>query len=224
MTFCPSCKEEVTEKFNYCPNCAFPLKFQMNPATLSKLFGEIETDRKWIHRRALERLWELGKEYGFWVRLDYGVDNLVIDGRRSLVDVVWISQGRIAVAFEVRIKKRDLEIVTSRKDLRKLQNLKAKEKFVVNVSENTGKAYFHRMDEWKSIDEKPFAQKPGKSYDVQEIKRDHPRAYDKWTPEEEEALAEEYKDGVSIVELAKKHQRQIGAIRSRLRKLGLLEE
>lgn len=50
----------------------------------------------------------------------------------------------------------------------------------------------------------------------------HPRAYERWTMEEEGDLTRRHRDGRSTDELAELHQRQPGAIRSRLGKLGLL--
>ena len=44
----------------------------------------------------------------------------------------------------------------------------------------------------------------------------------KWTPEEEEQLKKLFSEGWKVAELAKKHQRTSGAIRSRLVKLGLI--
>lgn len=71
------------------------------------------------------------------------------------------------------------------------------------------------------------AQKNGdhraKTYDVEIIRQKYPRAYVKWTPGEDEKLKNEYASGQQIGELAKKFQRQSSAIRSRLRKLGLME-
>lgn len=55
-----------------------------------------------------------------------------------------------------------------------------------------------------------------------EIKRQYKKAYEKWEPEEDRALKRGFKDGVSINRLAATFQRQPGAIRSRLTKLGLL--
>lgn len=61
-----------------------------------------------------------------------------------------------------------------------------------------------------------------KTYTVEEIRLDYPKAYEKWTPEEDRVLTERYKEGVTVHQLAKMHQRKSGAIRSRLKKLGLL--
>jgi DNA-binding NarL/FixJ family response regulator len=59
-----------------------------------------------------------------------------------------------------------------------------------------------------------------KSYDVGSIRRDHPRAYDKWTAEEEANLKALAARGCSIKELAVQFHREPGAIRSRLERLG----
>lgn len=57
----------------------------------------------------------------------------------------------------------------------------------------------------------------------EKIRQKYPRAYVKWSREEDEKLKNEYASGQQIGELAKKFQRQSGAIRSRLQKLGLIE-
>lgn len=62
-----------------------------------------------------------------------------------------------------------------------------------------------------------------KTHDVEIIRQKYPRAYVKWSREEDEKLKNEYASGQQIGELAKKFQRQSSAIRSRLRKLGLME-
>jgi hypothetical protein len=51
------------------------------------------------------------------------------------------------------------------------------------------------------------------------IKQRHPRAYDKWTAEEDALLEQKYKEGTSLENLAATFQRQPSAITSRLSKL-----
>ncbi|HUU64434.1 MAG TPA: hypothetical protein VMX96_11065 [Dehalococcoidia bacterium] len=62
-----------------------------------------------------------------------------------------------------------------------------------------------------------------KAYDVEEIRAEHPKAYTKWTEEEDNILRNEYFRGKTVEELASKLQRKPGAIRSRLIRLGLLK-
>ena len=50
------------------------------------------------------------------------------------------------------------------------------------------------------------------------------RQGEKWETVEDEQLKEGFSNEVKIVELAKIHQRSSGAIRSRLKRLGLIEE
>ncbi|PZF79318.1 hypothetical protein [Jiangella anatolica] len=59
------------------------------------------------------------------------------------------------------------------------------------------------------------------SYKLTKIRRDHPKAYARWTAEEEEVLARLHGEGRSISDIARTMQRQPGGIRSRLERLGL---
>ena len=59
------------------------------------------------------------------------------------------------------------------------------------------------------------------AYTVEEKRREHSSAYEKWSPEDDERLKEMYAAGHGIAELAKHFERNEGAIRSRLRKLEL---
>nr|WP_321512954.1 helix-turn-helix domain-containing protein [uncultured Pseudodesulfovibrio sp.] len=62
---------------------------------------------------------------------------------------------------------------------------------------------------------------PKKSYSIEGKKEKHPKAYEKWTPEEEKELAQRYEQGIPIPEIAEQLGRNPGGIRSRLQKLGL---
>jgi len=62
-----------------------------------------------------------------------------------------------------------------------------------------------------------------KTCTVAEIRLSDARAYKKWTAAEDLELSNNYKKGFSIIQLAEKHKRRTGAIRSRLRKLGLIQ-
>jgi hypothetical protein len=57
-----------------------------------------------------------------------------------------------------------------------------------------------------------------------EIRIKHQNAYKKWTREEEEEVVLHFKKGESIKNIAKLSGRQIGGVRARLIKLGLIEE
>src|SRR5688572_5864127 len=52
----------------------------------------------------------------------------------------------------------------------------------------------------------------------------YPRAYEKWTDAEDADLREQLRSGATVARIAGHFQRNRGAIRSRIVKLGLLEE
>lgn len=64
-------------------------------------------------------------------------------------------------------------------------------------------------------------QKP-KSSKLEELRKEHPKAYTKWSSDEDEVLKVKFSEGMSVAELAQFFQRQPGAIQSRLAKLGLV--
>lgn len=57
---------------------------------------------------------------------------------------------------------------------------------------------------------------------IDKIRRHHPRAYEKWTEEEDAQLQQEYRAGRKVQKLAELLGRQPSAIEIRLRKLGLM--
>ncbi|MGI6379225.1 MAG: hypothetical protein ACOX2R_00405 [Anaerolineae bacterium] len=61
-----------------------------------------------------------------------------------------------------------------------------------------------------------------RAYSIAKIRETHPRAYAKWSPEEEAQLRERYLRGASVSDLAERFERQPGAIAARLARLGLL--
>ncbi len=57
---------------------------------------------------------------------------------------------------------------------------------------------------------------------IEKVRQRYPRAYNRWSDEEDEQLKVKWQAGMSIRELASYCQRQPSAVRSRLIKLGLL--
>ncbi len=62
-----------------------------------------------------------------------------------------------------------------------------------------------------------------KTYNITEIQKTHARAYKLWSQGEDERLRQRYKQGITINNLAVEFHRQPGGIRSRLKKLGLIQ-
>jgi hypothetical protein len=228
---CPQCHNKVVDEQKFCPNCGYQLSASTDAILLAKQFGAVKLG-KGIHNLAQVRLWEMGRSLGFYSVMEYGIPDLTKEGRRSYIDVVWKSRNGIEFAFEVRRKLHDLNIVTTLKDTNKLQNLVARKKFVVNVSELTGKAYFNEIvgapiDEvYNALDSSEpnkieYTKKLTEKHD--EVKAKYPRIGLRWTEEEDTALILEFKNNIPIPELAMKHQRKQGGIRARLIHLGLIE-
>ena len=197
---------------------------------ISKRFGMVEPGKS-VRQQAIMKLLKVGTELGFSSYSWYEMPNLLNDGRSRFISVIWKTGNEIAVAFQVRRKRRNPHIVTSIKDKSKMRNLQAEEKYIVNISEKTGKPYFFRVTDEESTELRTIASKEGnffdpeetKAYNVDEIRQKHPRAYEKWTEAEDLELTENYRKGLSVSQLAEKHQRKSGAVTSRLEKLGLVE-
>lgn len=60
-----------------------------------------------------------------------------------------------------------------------------------------------------------------KSYSVKQGRQQQPKAYAKWSSDEDATLRKKYEEGMSLAELAQFFERQPGAIQSRLAKPGL---
>ena len=59
---------------------------------------------------------------------------------------------------------------------------------------------------------------------LEQIRTKHQNAYKKWIPEEEKEIVSQFKSGKSIKNISALSGRQVGGIRTRLVKLGLIEE
>ncbi len=70
-----------------------------------------------------------------------------------------------------------------------------------------------------------FSERQGKHEEqLAKIRAEYPKAYDKWSEDEDGLLKQKFAEGTSIKELSKIFQRQPSAIRSRLIRFGLVKE
>ena len=88
----------------------------------------------------------------------------------------------------------------------------------VMIFEEDFEAFIEGVD--KTIDFIRKNQKQ-KSFNLEKIRQQYPKAYTKWSSEDDELLRNKYDEGISIAELSQFFQRQPSAIRSRLEKLGI---
>lgn len=79
----------------------------------------------------------------------------------------------------------------------------------------------HFEDFFEVMDEIMVALKLRSKIRLSRIRKDHPRAYEKWTEEEDETLERLFARGKSRKEIAELLERQPSAIRSRIRKMEL---
>ena len=63
-----------------------------------------------------------------------------------------------------------------------------------------------------------------KSYRIQDVRKAFPKAYEKWTDDDDEQLREKYSDGKNVRELADMLGRKPGAVLSRLKKLEIMRD
>ena len=208
---CPGCGKALIADFSSCAYCGAEHLSDGEGIRLVQLFGAVETGKR-IHAYAQERIHTIGRNLGFESTLEYECWNLVKPGRRSFIDVVWGLGSKLVAGFEVKPKKTNVGILTTRKDVLKLQKLVALEKFVVNVSELTGRANFFRITA-------ATVARPKSSY-LTEARIRYPRAFEAWTSEEDRTLQDEYERGLPLLWLAETHQRKPTAIQARLVKLG----
>ena len=204
-----------------------------DPVALSKFFGGNVESGQGVRQRAEQKISRLGMELGFASLIGYGIPNLLGDGRNRFISVVWMTGKEITVAFQVRRKRLSPEIVTSLKDRRKLYHLHSKEKYIVNVSEYTGKPYFHRVTGSNNkeklvsnftrieVEQKPILNQQVSTEDTIDRYR---RAGMRWSSEEDAELIKGFQESLTVAELSRKHQRKYGAIRARLAALGLIED
>ena len=73
------------------------------------------------------------------------------------------------------------------------------------------------------VDTKKESQETKETTALEKIREKHQNAYKKWTSEEEAEIVSKYKTGKSVKDIAVLTGRQVGGIRSRLVKLGLIE-
>jgi len=69
-----------------------------------------------------------------------------------------------------------------------------------------------------------FAFSKGKIIALEKLREEFPRAYLEWSDREDQALADMFHKGAKINDIARRHQRQPGAIHTRLMRLGLIRK
>ena len=167
-------------------------------------------------------------DLGFKSYIEYEVPNLLNDGYKRFISVVWKEGSEIVVAFQIRRKKRRMDIITSLHSIRKLEMLPARRKYIINVSQKDGTANFFNIEDAKAqLDSGDKAKLENlktdrKTFDLNAIRVKYHRAYESWSDSEDRELIDQYNQRMSISEIYRIHQRQRSAIRARInKKIGL---
>jgi predicted Holliday junction resolvase-like endonuclease len=141
------------------------------------------------------------------------IDYIVFNGYTEIKD-----NGGSDINLEIVI----LDIKTAQASLSVLQKAIAKAvnsgkvRFEVVRPQVFENKHLHQIDETTQNSSE-------KAYSIESIRKNHRRAYEPWSKDEEKRLSRLYEQGATITELAQEFQRQPGGIRSRLKKLGLTE-
>lgn len=99
-------------------------------------------------------------------------------------------------------------------------------KLTLEVNDNHFEAFINFVTTIDYIDiiEAENLQEKGKAYDVNQIRKKYPNAYEPWTTEADKLLEINFCQGKSIDELSDIFGRNAGAIESRIQKLDLKEK
>ncbi len=127
-------------------------------------------------------------------------------------------KGQLYVALS-RVKKADQMSINGEIDSKSLRTSQAVMAFYDDIDDELLGWEFdeHKWDQMTIVEKTPLDDKY-LPY-MQKIKRVKAQAYESWSTAEDQKLQDEWSKGISITEIARTHQRTIGAIRARLRKL-----
>jgi len=201
---------------------------------VSEEFGKIELSKTVTARdMAKARLRQLGVKLGFDCFVDYGIDNLLQDSLTRCISVVWIKGRQIEAAFQVIESGWGAKPERKMIEREKIEMLQANEKFFIEVSSINGSISMTRVanpanttaNVVKTSKGKPFVETNWnqQTYDLNKLRLKYPRAYESWFDSEDKQLIDEYNQGLKPYAIAKIHQRQRSAIKSRIRKLRKLQ-
>lgn len=151
---------------------------------------------------------------------EYGQGYVALSRVRNLNGLYLLGLNEQALKVHPEVLKQDDVFRESSDQAQKLfGNLGADE--IKKMHKNFVVALGGKWKEGKTIPKPASPDTPGK---LEQIRTTHKNAYKKWSPEEEQELIKLFKSGKKIKEIAEATGRQVGGIRARLIKLGLIEE
>lgn len=148
---------------------------------------------------------------------EYGQGYVALSRVRSLSGIYLLGVNDKAFEVHPQVLERDLAFQT--------QSDEASELFRIMDTAELQKMHENFITASGGILEKtPHQSTQGKNGKLEKIRAKNPKAYTKWTEEEEAVLQEKFLQNNNLKYIARQMGRQVGGIRSRLIKLGLIEE
>lgn len=189
-----------------------------------------------FHNFLQNKIAELANEFYLTFQKEYVLSNFYEGQSKGYIDVVWTIGATPVVAIEIDSALRGRSI---RKLLASNANLLfwvyygiAPFESLTNFIDIEGRvkvlhfpSKFERFGIKPQTSYKPIGNietKNIKSYTFTSVREKYPKAYEKWSSDQDEILKKYFQKGLSVSEISKKLLRKPGAIRSRLRKLSLL--
>lgn len=139
-----------------------------------------------------------------------GFSSEVVEALRC---VTKLSENEPYDKFIARVKKNPLAIAVKLNDLTDNMDIRR----LPYISDKDVKRLKRYLKAYKQLTDEPL-------YSVYACRQEFPNAYNPWTDEDDMVLARLWSEGVATEEIAARFQRKPGAIRSRVKKLGLEEK
>ena len=161
------------------------------------------------------------------VQIDYGVDMGLFNALRKLRNKIATEKHLPAYIIFTDATLRDMcrKLPKNNQDFKQVSGV-GKVKM-----DMYGEIFTRHISEYliRTPSLSPSASNTGKetsstmSYRDKVVQGNYPTAYQPWTEKEEKQLEEEYKSGVTIKQMSSTHKRTIGAIRARMKKMGIIK-
>jgi predicted RNase H-like HicB family nuclease len=191
----------------------------------SDMIAAFEVDSS-LRKKSFEKLSLLPAQHKFWVYYGNKDSNVLLTKYRTVEPIVVINLSRtiatsvlpdIETPLEVRQRIQQAIRLYWKTVPEKERLLPVIEKDLIGLVQQTLKDIEIEIPAL-GMSEPPVR---GDSY-LAKVRAQYPRAYDKWTEGEDALLVQKHSNGTSVHELSNLLHRQPSAIRSRLRKLGVV--